>query len=135
VPHAAQLRRDDLQLLARLAPDLDQGRAVARADLLLLGEIVDDLDDGERLGQRPAAALAARVGGDLDLVALRLARGGRIPLGLVEDGQLIRVNLLALLPEALVAEQPQVLAQLGDLDSLSAHLGTVSSGFSACRLS
>jgi len=112
---AAQLRRDDLELLARLAADLDQRRTVVGADLLLPGEVVQHLDHGEGLRQRPAATRAARVSGNRDLVGLPRACVGLRPLGLVEDPKLIRVDLLALRAEALVAQQPQVLAQLCDL--------------------
>jgi hypothetical protein len=109
--------RDELELLGALAADLDERAPVVRADLLGLGEVVEDLLARHPGRQGPAAARGARVGRDRDarfLAGLAARRQQR--LGLVEEPELVAVAPLARGPEALALQQPDVLAQLRDLD-------------------
>jgi hypothetical protein len=65
---------------------------------------------------------------NLDLVPFLLPRGslGHLSLRLVEDRELTRRDLLALLSEALVTEQSHVLAQLCDLGVAFFEFGVAS---------
>lgn len=107
-------RGNDVELLACLLPDALHRSTAAGALLLGLGKIVQDLDAREPLGQRPATALAARVGGDLNGWLHDRGRSRR-GLGLIEQPQLVCGELLAARSEALGEQQLDLLLQTRDL--------------------
>ena len=100
-------RGDELQLIRRLAADLDEPvLGIVATDLLRLGKVVEVLFHGQEVGKRTPASPAARVGRNLDLRFDGLAVVGVcLELGFVEQSPLLGRDLLAPGSEALGAEQ------------------------------